>query len=82
MSPRERKRELKQQEIANLKNRLRKLRVNWGRGLKSWIEKPINNARLNSFTTYEAGIPRFTALIKDCKGDFQRFWSAVEKVDP
>ena len=62
------KRRLKAQEIADLKERLRELRTEWGRGLKSWIDGPINNARLNSFTTYESGVPRFVALIEACDG--------------
>lgn len=78
----ERKRELKEKEIARLKTRLRKLRTNWGRGLKSWIERPINNARLNSFTTYEAGVPRFQTLLKECDGNFERFWKMVKKLEP
>jgi predicted aminopeptidase len=78
----DRKRNLKEKEIAKLKERLRELRTSWGTGLKSWIEEPINNARLNSFTTYEAGVPRFTALIQKCDGDFERFWKAVKKMEP
>lgn len=75
------KRRLKKQEIGRLKSRLRELRTEWGRGLKSWIEEPINNARLNSFTTYEAGVPRFVALIEECDGDFDRFWDAVKELE-
>lgn len=72
------KREQKKEELARLNRDLRALRTEWGRGLKSWIEHPPNNARLNSFTTYEAGIPRFTRMLKDCDGDFKRFWEVVE----
>jgi len=77
----EEKRRLKAREIERLKSRLRELRTEWGRGLKSWIEEPINNARLNSFTTYEAGVPRFVALIDECDGDFERFWDAVKELE-
>ena len=71
---------LKEREIERLKVRLRELRTEWGRGLTSWIEEPINNARLNSFTTYEAGVPRFVALIEECDGDFERFWVRVKEL--
>lgn len=76
------KRALKKKEIARLKKELGRLRTSWGRGLNSWIEQPINNARLNSFTTYEAGVPRFTALIGECGGDFELFWRKVLELDP
>ena len=77
----DRKRVLKTAEIARLKKQLRGLRTSWGRGLNAWIEKPINNARLNSFTTYEAGVPRFTALIEECQGDFELFWRKVRQLE-
>jgi len=71
----------KAEEIAALKARLRELRGEWGRGLRSWIEDPINNARLNSFTTYEAGVPRFVALLEECGGDFEVFWERVAELE-
>lgn len=71
------KRTRKGEELARLNRDLRALRTEWGRGLTSWIEEPVNNARLNSFTTYEAGVPRFTRLLEECDGDFERFWERV-----
>jgi predicted aminopeptidase len=75
------KRRLKGLEINRLRSRLRELRTEWGRGLTSWIDDPINNARLNSFTTYESGVPRFVSLIEECDGDFERFWARVKELD-
>lgn len=75
------KRDAKQREMARLKKDLRKLRGEWGGGLKSWINDPVNNARLNSFNTYEAEVPRFTTLIEECGGDFGEFWERVKEVD-
>jgi len=74
------KRQRKAREYARLKTELRALRGQWGGGLKSWIEDPINNARLNSFTTYEDEVPRFTKLLHDCHGDFPTFWEEVRKL--
>ncbi len=71
------KRGRKRAELARLDRELRALRTEWGRGLTSWIEEPVNNARLNSFTTYEAGVPRFTRLLDECGGDFTRFWERL-----
>lgn len=74
------KRRLKAGEIARLRERLRALRGEWGGGLDSWIDGPINNARLNSFTTYEDEVPRFVRLIGECGGDFPRFWERVKEI--
>jgi len=78
--PDETKRQRKVAEIARLKTRLRSLRGEWGGGLTSWINDPINNARLDSFTTYEDEVPRFTRLFHACGDDFPRFWSEVKKL--
>lgn len=77
----EEKRRLKRREIAALRERLRGLRTEWGRGLDSWIDEPINNARLNAFTTYEADVPEFVALLEACGGDFERFWKRVREME-
>ncbi len=73
------KRRRKGEELDRLRGELITLRSEWGRGLKSWIEQPVNNARLNSFTTYEEGVPRFTRLLDECDGDFARFWERVRE---
>ena len=75
------KRRRKELEIERLRDRLRGLRTEWGRGLTSWIDGPINNARLNSFTTYESGVPRFVELIDACEGDFELFWERVRELE-
>jgi predicted aminopeptidase len=77
----EEKRAGKERELGILKKDLRRLRGEWGGGLKSWIEDPVNNARLNSFITYEAEVPRFVALIEECGGDFEVFWERVRKME-
>jgi predicted aminopeptidase len=71
------KRARKRAELARLDRELRALRTEWGRGLSSWIDEPVNNARLNSFTMYEADVPRFTRLLDECDGDFARFWERL-----
>lgn len=77
----EEKRSEKELELAKLKKGLRRLRGEWGGGLKSWIDGPVNNARLNSFITYEAEVPRFAALIEACGGDFEVFWKRVREME-
>lgn len=76
----EAKRQRKSGEIARLKVRLRILRGEWGGGLKSWIDQPINNARLNSFTAYEDEVPRFRKLLAECGGNFDEFWKRVREM--
>jgi len=78
--PDHQKRKEKERELGRLKRQLQKLRSEWNGGLKSWIEKPTNNARLVSFTTYETEVRRFTALLEACKGDYGKFWELVKKL--
>ncbi|MEP4077438.1 aminopeptidase [Haloferula sp.] len=75
------KRQAKGDELKRLKKNLRRLRGEWGGGLTSWIEDPVNNARLNSFITYEAEVPRFAALIEESGGDFEVFWERVKELE-
>lgn len=77
----ERKRDRKDRELKRLKSRLAQLRAEWNGGLKSWIEKPVNNARLNSFTTYEAEVRKFEVLMEECEGDFGEFWKRVKVME-
>jgi predicted aminopeptidase len=68
--------------LSRLNHQLRELRWQWGGGLQSWIDGPVNNARLVSFTTYEDEVPRFERLLTDCGGDFQEFWRHVPEIEP
>lgn len=73
------KRTEKARELSRLKRQLQELRAKWNRGLKSWIEEPINNARLVSFTTYETEVRKFTSVLEECGGDYGEFWRRVEQ---
>jgi predicted aminopeptidase len=75
------KRRAKAAELERLKGRLERLRAEWNGGLTSWIEGPVNNARLNSFTTYETEVRKFEQLLADCDGKFSEFWRRVEVMD-
>jgi predicted aminopeptidase len=76
------KRAAKHRELARLKRNLQALSWRWGGGLKSWIDGPVNNARLNAFTTYEAEVPKFEALLSQCDGDFREFWRRLKELEP
>jgi len=68
-------------EIAQLQRRLEVLGPRPGSGLAAWIERPVNNARINSLTAYEDDVPRFERLLAECGGDFREFWKRVERMD-
>jgi predicted aminopeptidase len=78
----EQKRAAKKREMARLKRNLQALSWRWGGGLKSWIDRPVNNARLNSFTTYEDEVPKFETLLGQCNGDFREFWRRLNELEP
>lgn len=77
----EEKRARKAIELKRLRQRLTELRAEWNGGLVSWIEDPVNNARLNSFITYEAEVQQFVDLLEECEGDFGLFWKRVKGLD-
>lgn len=45
-----------------------------------WLEKPVNNARLNTVATYHDLLPGFERLLRECEGDLERFFNAVERL--
>jgi len=68
--------------LVDLKQRYDSLKSQkWqGRGwFDRWFERPINNARLASFSTYYEQVPLFEELLKSCDNDLARFYEAVEK---
>ena len=78
----EQKRTAKKRELAKLKRDLQALSWRWGGGLNSWIDGPVNNARLNSFTTYENEVPEFEALLDQCGGNFREYWRRLKELEP
>jgi predicted aminopeptidase len=49
-------------------------------GYDHWFDTPLNNAKLLPFGLYDHGVPAFTALFKECDGDWTRFYAAVRKI--
>ena len=78
----EKKRAAKERGLMLMKRNLQALSWRWGGGLKSWIDGPVNNARLNSFKTYEDEVPKFEALLSQCGGDFREFWRRLKELEP
>jgi len=76
------KREQKQKIIEQLKARYAQLKVEW-RGYSEydrWFARPINNAQLNTISTYYDLVPYFRRLLQRDNGNLDHFYSAVEKL--
>lgn len=68
--------------FGDLRDRFRELRRKWGgRGLEGWLTRDINNADLVSLATYQEHVPTFRGLLKDCGGDFGRFFKEAKRLD-
>ncbi len=46
--------------------------------LERWFTKPVNNARLNTVSTYYTLLPGFDALLRQHGGDLDAFYGTVE----
>jgi len=46
----------------------------------AWLDQPVNNARLNTVATYYDLVPAFERLLAECVGDWERFFTRVEKI--
>ncbi len=46
----------------------------------TWVNAPMNNARLLPFGLYDRWVPAFAALFRQSGGDWLKFYTAVEKL--
>lgn len=72
----------KQRVLDELQARLAALRARWNapKAYASWSTKPVNNARLNTVSTYHDLVPAFLTLLERCDHDFPAFHAAVKKL--
>jgi len=77
------KREAKQNIIKNLRLEYAELKTHWPENIHfdSWINKPINNARLTSSMTYLHDIPAFFQFFTEQKGQWPAFYEYVISLD-
>ena len=70
----------KQRAFNAMKNDYTKLKASWNgyKGYDNWMNQDFNNAHLALVATYHQLVPSFTALIKQCNGDIQRFYRHIE----
>ncbi|MGI9301235.1 MAG: aminopeptidase [Gammaproteobacteria bacterium] len=75
-------REQKAALIERMREDYRELKTSWGgyTGYDRWFNEPINNAKLAAIATYREHVPAFTRLLKNCAGDYQRFYARVEDI--
>ena len=75
-------RQAKAAEFERLRSDYRQLRDSqWGgdKRYDAWINQPMNNARLLPFGLYDQWVPAFAALFAQERGDWVKFYAAVEK---
>ena len=73
----------KQQTFAEMRREYEHLRDTAWHGYDSydhWFDTPLNNAKLLPFGLYDRGVPAFSALFKQCGGDWTRFYAAVRRI--
>ena len=75
-------REQKEQTLQDFRRRLIELRAGWRstNSYSSWLSKPVNNARLNTVSTYFDLVPAFLTLLERHESDFESFYVEVERI--
>lgn len=79
----EQKRAQKAKILAGLRRNYEELkRTEWNGfdGYDEWFAGPLNNAQLNTISTYYNLVPAFTQLIEEANGDMEKFYKATEKL--
>lgn len=74
------KRRLKQQRIDQLTTDLRATMEAGGLDASSWLQKPLNNARIASQTLYEGRLPEFRVMLERCEDDIECFYAEARRV--
>jgi predicted aminopeptidase len=73
----------KQAEFARLRADYQQLREHEWAGVgryDGWINAPLNNAKLLPFGLYEQWLPAFSALFKQCAGNWSCFYRRAEQL--
>jgi predicted aminopeptidase len=75
-------RERKQQILDDMKRDFARLKADWGGDTEfdAWLERPLNNAHLNSVATYYDLVPAFEELLARNGGDLEKFYQAAERL--
>ena len=78
------KRQAKQAALAEFRRKYDSLKnQKWkGRGwYDNWMSKPLNNARLAGYSTYQDYVPDLERLLVACDNDLPRFYATIAALD-
>lgn len=75
-------RALKEAELLELKDEVARLYAGWQQKPSHFLSTPLNNARLNAFTTYEALVPELEERLQRHGRDLEAFFQDVERQGP
>lgn len=80
--PAARMRAAKAEIFADMRERYRQLRQEWGgdTAYDQWMETELNNAKIASVATYHKYVPAFDALLKRHGGNMATFYAQVERL--
>jgi predicted aminopeptidase len=72
----------KQAILEKLQEDYRALKAQWNgsNDYDGWFALPINNAQLNSISTYYDLVPAFERMLKDNNDDLEKFYRAAERL--
>ncbi len=79
-APAEQRRAEKERVLADLRRRATALDQRYGGSLKieRWFQKPVNNARLSTVSSYYELLPGFEALLRQRGGDLEAFFADID----
>lgn len=66
-------------ELTRLRKDIITLYADWEQRADNFLSTPLNNARLNAFTTYEAFVPPFEKLLEKHDHKLEPFFQEIEK---
>ncbi|MEX2365570.1 MAG: aminopeptidase [Pseudohongiellaceae bacterium] len=75
-------RKAKQAVLDRLRSRYQQVKSAWGGydGYDNWFSGDINNARINTVSTYFSLVPAFNALLAEEQGDLPAFYARVRQL--
>ena len=78
----EEKRWAKAAIIEEMRSDYRAMRRGWGGydRYDGWFGQPINNAQLNTISTYYAGVPAFQRILEECGGELACFYEECRRL--
>ncbi|MGJ8724014.1 MAG: aminopeptidase [Roseibacillus sp.] len=72
------KRRQKNAEIEALRKAVKQLYAGWQQKPSNFLSTPLNNARLNAFTTYESLVPPLKKRLASHNGDLEAFFEDIQ----